>query len=86
MPTERSGLQAAETATAKSLTGKAFLSNEKKTIMAQIGDILEKEQKRETERADAQPTDAEQSAQQQTTPPHLLATARELFHRLPIII
>ena len=54
--------------------------------MAQIGDILEKEQKRETERADAQPTDAEQSAQQQTTPPHLLATAREPFHRLPIII
>ena len=47
--------------------------------MAQIGDILEKEQKRETERADAQPTDAEQSAQQQTTPPHPLATARELI-------
>jgi len=86
VPTERSGLQAAETATAKSLTGKAFLSNEKKTIMAQIGDILEKEQKRETERADAQPTDAEQSAQQQTTPSHLLATACEPFHRLPIII
>ena len=36
------GIQAAGTATAMPLSGKDHPSNEQKTIMAQIGDILEK--------------------------------------------
>ena len=42
----RFGIQAAGTATAMPLSGKDHPSNEQKTIMAQIGDILEKERKR----------------------------------------